>query len=87
MTASGVMDGKRVEGKRTGFWTCIFSPAVLKKNLVIAAVVCVVLTAANQYDVLVSEPWTLRFGLKVLFNFVVPLVVSSVSAWFNRQTS
>ncbi len=87
MAASEVMDGKRVEGKRTGFFACIFSPAVLKKNLVIAAVVCVVLTAANQYDVLVSEPWTLRLGLKVLFNFVVPFVVSSVSVWFNRQIS
>ncbi len=87
MAASGIMDGKRMEGKRSGVLAFIFSPAVLKKNLVIAAVVCVVLTAANQYGVLVSEPWTARLGLKVLFNFVVPFFVSAVSAWFNRQTS
>jgi hypothetical protein len=71
----------------SGFFAYIFSWPVLKKNLVIALLVGILLSLANQLDVLLREPWTPRLGLKIFFNFLIPFGVSSASAWVNRQTS
>jgi putative flippase GtrA len=63
-----------------------FRGRVLKRNLIIALVVGIVLSVANQFDVLLTQPWTPRLGVKIFFNFLIPFVVSSASAWVNRQT-
>lgn len=60
---------------------------VLYKNLLIALTVGTILTAANQYDVLARDPMSARLAVKILFNFAVPFVVSSVSAVVNRKAS
>lgn len=59
-------------------------PAVLRRSAVIALIVGAVLSAANQGAVLLRGPWTTGLFVKVLFNCLVPLVVSSVSAAVNR---
>lgn len=62
----------------------IFQRRVLKRNLLVALVVGCLLTVANQFDVIWSEPFTLRLGVKIFFNFLIPFIVSSVSAAINR---
>jgi hypothetical protein len=61
----------------------VFSPDVFKRNCLLAIIVGCLLTIANQLDVLLSQPFTLRLGGKILFNFLIPFVVSSVSAAVN----
>ncbi len=63
----------------------VFSPAVFKRNCLLAAIVGCLLTIANQLDVLLAQPFTLRLGTKILFNFVIPFAVSSISALINRK--
>lgn len=63
----------------------VFSRTVLKRNLVVALVVGCLLSLTNQLDVLLSQPFTLRLASKLLFNFLVPFTVSSVSAILNRK--
>jgi hypothetical protein len=63
----------------------VFSRGVLRRNLLIALVVGTLLSAANQWDVVLREPMSARLGAKIFFNFVIPFVVSSVSAALNRK--
>jgi uncharacterized membrane protein len=63
----------------------VFSPPVLWRNLFIALIVGTLLSAANQFDVLLREPMTARTGVKIFFNYVIPFTVSSVSAALNRK--
>lgn len=57
---------------------------VAKKSLAIAGIVGCLLSITNQGDVLLSQPFSARIGLKLLLNFVIPFTVSSVSAVLNR---
>ncbi len=50
-----------------------------------ALIVGCLLSAVNQSDVLLRESFTTRVGLKLLLNFIIPFVVSSVSAVINRK--
>lgn len=59
-------------------------PAVLRRSTAIALIVGAVLSAANQGAVLLRGPWTAGLFAKVLFNCLVPFIVSSVSAAVNR---
>lgn len=61
-----------------------FSWAVAKKSLTIAAVVGCLLSLTNQGDVLLTQPFTPRIGVKLLMNFLIPFAVSTVSAVLNR---
>lgn len=63
----------------------IFSRGVLRRNLLIALVVGTLLSAANQWDVVLREPMSARLGAKIFFNYLVPFTVSSVSAALNRR--
>jgi hypothetical protein len=63
-----------------------FSWRVMRRNLLIAGIVGCVLSVANQYDVIVRAPLTPSLGLKVLFNFLIPFLVSSISAAVNRRS-
>jgi hypothetical protein len=51
------------------------------KNFVIAVVVGTLLTLANQFDVIVRSPVRTDLLVKICFNFLIPFVVSSVSAY------
>ena len=59
-------------------------PPVLSRNLTIAAVVGLILSGINQGDVLANGDLSGTVWLKVLFNFLVPFTVASVSAVVNR---
>ena len=61
-----------------------FSWPVARKSLTIAAVVGCLLSISNQGDVLLSQPFSARIGIKVFLNFLIPFAVSSVSAVLNR---
>lgn len=63
----------------------ILSAPVVWRNLLIAMIVGTLLSVANQFDVLLREPMTARTGAKIFFNFVIPFIVSSVSAALNRK--
>lgn len=58
---------------------------VLRRNLVIAVAVGILLSLTNQLGVILSERWTLRLAVKILINFVIPFVVASVSSAINRE--
>lgn len=61
------------------------SGRVFKRNLPIALVVGSVLTVANQLGVILHGPIHVDLLVKICFNFRVPFVVSSVSAYGNRR--
>ena len=63
----------------------VLGSRVLKRNLVIAVIVGSLLTLANQYDVISRGPISPMALIKICFNFVIPFVVSSVSAYSNRR--
>jgi hypothetical protein len=63
----------------------VFSPPVFRRNCLLAGVVGCLLTAANQLDVLLAQPFTVRLGTKILFNFLIPFIVSSTSAWIHSK--
>ncbi|MDX6770160.1 MAG: hypothetical protein SF051_11560 [Elusimicrobiota bacterium] len=60
-------------------------PAVLRRSVSIALLVGAVLSAANQGGLLLRGPWTWGLYAKIAFNFLVPFIVSSVSAAANRE--
>lgn len=60
---------------------------VLRRCGLISLVVGCVLTAANQYDVLLHGPFTAKLAAKIMINFLVPFVVSSTSATMNRRSA
>ncbi len=70
---------------RSGALRYVFSPAVFKRNCLLAAIVGCLLTIANQLDVLLAQPFTVRLGTKILLNFLIPFAVSSTSAFINRK--
>lgn len=59
-------------------------PDRLRRTLTIADIVGVVLTVANQGDVLLSGAATLGTALKVAANFVTPFVVSNLGLLSGR---
>lgn len=61
-----------------------FSGSALKKSVLIGLIVGILLTVANQYDVISRGPIPATLLVKICFNFVIPFVVSSVSAYANR---
>jgi hypothetical protein len=63
----------------------VFSPAVFRRNCLLAAIVGLLLTIANQLDVMLAQPVSFRLGSKILFNFLIPFAVSSTSAVMNRK--
>ena len=65
----------------------VFSRELLRRNLLIALVVVGLLSLANQFDVILRESFTTRLGLRLFFNFLIPLAVSSVSAAINREAA
>ena len=71
--------------ERDGAVGYAFRKSVVRRNLIIAAIVGTLLTLANQFDVLFSGPLTPRLGLKVFMNFLIPFAVSSTSAVINRS--
>ena len=73
--------------ERTGAIRCALSRHVVRRSVIIALVVGSLLTLGNHFDVLLSEPLTVRLGAKILMNFFIPFVVSSTSAAMNRQPS
>lgn len=65
---------------------CIaFTPGILINNLLLAFIVGLLLTLVNQYDAFPFKHVSPGFAIKLLFNFLVPFVVSSVSAAMNHQ--
>lgn len=70
---------------RPGGIVYVFSREVFMRNCVLAAIVGCLLTVANQLDVLLAQPFSFRLGTKILFNFVIPFVVSSTSTALNRN--
>ncbi len=70
---------------RSGALRYVFGPAVFKRNCLLAAIVGCLLTIANQLDVLLAQPFTVRLGTKILFNFLIPFAVSTTSALINRR--
>jgi hypothetical protein len=61
------------------------SASVFKRNCLLAVIVGCLLSITNQLDVLLSQPFSLPLGGKILFNFLIPFVVSSVSTAVNRR--
>lgn len=72
------------ERKIPSAWRYVFSGDVFKRNSLLTIVVGCLLTLTNQLDVLLSQPFTLRLGVKIFFNFLVPFVVSSAAVTMNR---
>lgn len=70
---------------RPGGIAYVFSREVFKRNCMLAAVVGCLLTISNQLDLLLVQPFSLRMGTKILFNFLIPFAVSSTSALINRK--
>lgn len=62
-------------------------PRVFKRNLVIALVVGTVLSVVNHPDALVSGKLSPTVLVKILFNFLIPFAVASVSCALNRSGS
>jgi hypothetical protein len=60
------------------------SGRVFRRNVVIALIVGTLLTLANQFDVILRGPVDAGLFAKICFNFVIPFVVSSVSAYANQ---
>ncbi len=73
------------DAKAINFISYVSGPRVLKRNLVIALIVGSLLTVANLYGVISRSPISTTLLVKICFNFVIPFVVSSVSAYANRR--
>jgi hypothetical protein len=73
------------KGRLVAAFHYALAPAVLRKNLVVAAIVGTLLTIVNQADTLASSPLDSLLITKVFFNYLIPLVVSSTGAALNRS--
>lgn len=62
----------------------VLSGRVLRGNLLIALIVGSLLTLANRFDVILRGAIHASLLVKICFNFAIPFVVSSVSAYANR---
>lgn len=71
--------------KSSGVLAYLLGGRVLKRNLAIALIVGIVLSLTNQLDVIVSQPFTARLGMKIFLNFLIPFLVASASSWVNRN--
>jgi hypothetical protein len=58
---------------------------VLRRNLTIAVVVGSILSTVNQFEFVVGGDLTPRVLLKIVFNYLVPFTVASVSSCLNRS--
>ncbi len=58
---------------------------VLRRNLLIAVIVGSVLSTVNQMEFIVGGQITSRVLIKIVFNYLVPFTVASVSASLNRR--
>jgi hypothetical protein len=63
----------------------VLSGDVLKRNLLIALAVGSLLSLTNRLDVILNRGFTARLVMKIVFNFLIPFCVSSVSALLNRN--
>ncbi|OFW37634.1 MAG: hypothetical protein A3J28_07475 [Acidobacteria bacterium RIFCSPLOWO2_12_FULL_60_22] len=75
----------KTQDQRVGALAYIFSRRVARKSAILAAIVGSLLSLVNQADVLLREQVNARIAVKILFNFLVPFVVASVSALLNRN--
>lgn len=71
--------------KEKGALQYVFTRDVFARNLLMALIVGSVLSVANQLDVVLTQPLTSRLVMKLVFNFLIPFAVSSVSAALNRK--
>jgi hypothetical protein len=71
-------------GVSSGLVRYVFGGRVFKRNVLIALLVGALLTLANQFDVILREPLQGKLLVKMGLNFLIPFVVSSVSAYVNR---
>lgn len=58
---------------------------VLRRNLTIALIVGSILSTVNQMEFLLAGELTPRVLAKILFNYLVPFTVASVSSCLNRN--
>lgn len=70
----------------SGALAYIFSRRVVRKSLILAAVVGTLLSLVNQADVLLRDGLTPRTAIKLFMNFLIPFAVASVSAALNRPS-
>ncbi|MCA1602004.1 MAG: hypothetical protein LC776_10310 [Acidobacteria bacterium] len=63
----------------------VFSRRVFRRNLLVALAVGCVFSLAHQLDVILREPFTAPLAVKLFFNFLIPFIVSSISAAINRE--
>ena len=63
----------------------VLSGGMLKRSLLIALVVDSLLSLTNQLAVILNRGFTPRLMMKIVFNFLIPFCVSSVSALLNRN--
>ena len=76
-----------VQRPTTAAWPpYVFSAAVLRRNLLIAFVVGTALSISNQYEAFLAQHFTPKLAAKILFNFIIPFMVSTVSAVVNRRS-
>jgi hypothetical protein len=61
-------------------WRSARRPPVLRRCATIAAVVGTLLTVVNLGDVVLAGYADWRLGVKVVFNYVLPFVVSNLGA-------
>ena len=65
---------------RSGFWTCFFFPATLKRAVQVALVVGPILGLINHYDLCLGAPVTGERLAKIAITFLVPFSVSAYSS-------
>jgi Mg/Co/Ni transporter MgtE len=70
---------------RPSVWRFLTNGAVLRRNLTIALIVGSILSTVNQLEFIIAGNLTPRVLAKVLFNYLVPFTVASVSSCLNRQ--
>ncbi|HYL11507.1 MAG TPA: hypothetical protein VEV41_00585 [Terriglobales bacterium] len=83
-TAASAIAQTATSSELIGVFRYSFSGRVFKRNLLIALAVGTLLTLANQFDVILRGPVHVGLLTKMCLNFVIPFVVSSVSAYAHR---
>ena len=63
---------------------CAVEPKVLRTNALIAALIGVVLSVANQFELIRAGVLSGRLLAKLAANFAIPFIVSTLSAVLNR---
>lgn len=70
---------------RPGVFRFLTKRQVLRRNLTIALIVGSILSTVNQMEFLLAGELTARVLAKILFNYLVPFTVASVSSYLNRS--